>query len=567
LFLALIAAGAGAAEAQVQILDPIEVGDRKVVIRWTPAAGDTFTPAERVEVTRFRYLVSKTLTVPRSFLNGQLVVGEGAGIVDRGVFAVRVGDAQGVYAASSPPAPPSPATFDLVSVFQFGRNLVAVAFSDRVDPGTALDPAHYDFEPDLPGMTFRLQDNGQTVIVESSATLPASTAYTLTVSGVTSQDGDPLVGGGPLGFQTVAPAVVNIADLQSNPGAFLGQSITVVAQVFVPVGLYTPANGYVQDGSGRGLHLGGTLLAAVNQRTNVAAVSGTFGTASGEPELTGYTASVVAAEVPPLGARTVPLDLAVSSRWRGTYIRTQGYLSRIDRETDPDDVIYEVVDRDTLFTGYQVWRAPSDDPTNYSLLRTYSLLDSTWTFVGNERVFADPDSIILRGTERDPDQEPGELLPGPFNGFGYLYSITTFDAVVDPTVFPFDFTVFDTLTAAEGAITPVIFPGKLPRVTRPLLSEVKVVPNPYNPSVRTGAQSFPGAPRVQFINLPSTATISIYTVAGDLVRELAKQNDTANDFVDWDLKNADGNDVASGIYVYFVEAAGEKASGRFVVAR
>lgn len=95
------------------------------------------------------------------------------------------------------------------------------------------------------------------------------------------------------------------------------------------------------------------------------------------------------------------------------------------------------------------------------------------------------------------------------------------------------------------------------------LLNVTVVPNPFRESERWDR---PGGNEVHFINLPSQAKISIYTVAGDLVREL-HHNDMVRDFERWDLKNANGSDVVSGIYMFRVEAGSFTAQNRFVVIR
>src|SRR5258708_7429931 len=77
----------------------------------------------------------------------------------------------------------------------------------------------------------------------------------------------------------------------------------------------------------------------------------------------------------------------------------------------------------------------------------------------------------------------------------------------------------------------------------------------------------PGLNRVQFQNLPATVKVRIYTVAGDLVRELEK-NDPQSGELDWDLKNANQKDVASGIYVFHATSSqGFEQKGHFVVIR
>ena len=95
------------------------------------------------------------------------------------------------------------------------------------------------------------------------------------------------------------------------------------------------------------------------------------------------------------------------------------------------------------------------------------------------------------------------------------------------------------------------------------LETVAVVPNPYR-----GGEVWdrPGQSEVHFINLPANAKISIYTSAGDLVRVI-EHSDKVRDFERWDLMNGAGRGVASGIYVYRIEAGKFNFQSRFVVIR
>ena len=97
----------------------------------------------------------------------------------------------------------------------------------------------------------------------------------------------------------------------------------------------------------------------------------------------------------------------------------------------------------------------------------------------------------------------------------------------------------------------------------PNLEHVAVVPNPYR---ATEAWDTPAGHEVHFINLPTKALIRIYTVSGDLVATL-DHNDTVRDFERWDLKNQNGQDVASGIYMYRVESGSLTFQHRFIVIR
>lgn len=95
------------------------------------------------------------------------------------------------------------------------------------------------------------------------------------------------------------------------------------------------------------------------------------------------------------------------------------------------------------------------------------------------------------------------------------------------------------------------------------LSQTAVVPNPYRASETWNPA---GGHELHFINLPTRATIRIFTLSGDLVREL-EHADAIRDYEAWDLKNDNGRDVVSGIYLYRVEAAGFNFQSRFVVIR
>ncbi|MCB0284161.1 MAG: hypothetical protein KDF60_16355, partial [Calditrichaeota bacterium] len=48
-------------------------------------------------------------------------------------------------------------------------------------------------------------------------------------------------------------------------------------------------------------------------------------------------------------------------------------------------------------------------------------------------------------------------------------------------------------------------------------------------------------------NLPGKVTLRIYNLAGVFVTKLEKDNASA--WLDWDLKNVNGKNVASGIYI------------------
>lgn len=86
-----------------------------------------------------------------------------------------------------------------------------------------------------------------------------------------------------------------------------------------------------------------------------------------------------------------------------------------------------------------------------------------------------------------------------------------------------------------------------------LLDRIHAVPNPYYGY--TGYERNRYDTRIKIINLPQKATVSIYALDGTLVRRLSKDN-VNESFIDWDIRNARGLPIASGMYLIHVEAEG-----------
>ncbi len=229
--------------------------------------------------------------------------------------------------------------------------------------------------------------------------------------------------------------------------------------------------------------------------------------------------------------------------------------------------------RDRLFGGYQVWRGSTPDPSKMVLMRTYSIFDTTWTFTGNERVFVDPDSVVARGCGGIPGLNEnicnpltGEVI-APFNGFPYYYAITYFESNVDTLFGSPRLIEYPVQTTAQGFRQTPVTPAEPCETEAPVLGNVLVVPNPFNPADEFQKASFGRENRVQFINLPCPATVKIFTIAGDHVQTL--ENEMDNGALDWDLKNGNGDDVKGGIYMFVAETDNGKQSrsGHFVLIR
>jgi hypothetical protein len=269
------------------------------------------------------------------------------------------------------------------------------------------------------------------------------------------------------------------------------------------------------------------------------------------------------------------------------------------------------------FAGYRIYRATSvGDTTGMMLMRRYSKQFGDSLFMWHlppinastpesQRIatFIDPDSAGRFERQLRPRTEPCipqcydsimVLLspPGPHDGFRSWYSITyearnTTDNdyldlfLPDPgdCVNPLDPAtcrnrnhkaaniandVWEPRTASAWPDSQFFARGvEATSGPRANLSRVGVVPNPYR-AVEAWNQA--GENEIHFINLPPRARIRIYTVSGDLVREI-EHDESVRDFARWDVRNAAGRDVGSGIYLYRVEADAFFHQSRFIVIR
>jgi hypothetical protein len=84
-----------------------------------------------------------------------------------------------------------------------------------------------------------------------------------------------------------------------------------------------------------------------------------------------------------------------------------------------------------------------------------------------------------------------------------------------------------------------------------------VVPNPYVAAASFEPERFAvsgrGVRRLEFRGLPSTCTVRIYTVRGELVQTLRQEN-SLEGYIAWNLRTKDNLDVAPGLYIFHVDA-------------
>ncbi len=94
------------------------------------------------------------------------------------------------------------------------------------------------------------------------------------------------------------------------------------------------------------------------------------------------------------------------------------------------------------------------------------------------------------------------------------------------------------------------------------LDRIRAVPNPY--IARASWERDVGFRRLEFVNLPETATIRIYTLAGDLLRTLEH---SGSGTCVWDMLTENGQGIAPGLYFYHVDSEVGEKIGKFSVIK
>jgi hypothetical protein len=91
------------------------------------------------------------------------------------------------------------------------------------------------------------------------------------------------------------------------------------------------------------------------------------------------------------------------------------------------------------------------------------------------------------------------------------------------------------------------------------LSQAIIYPNPIRPHEQhTG--------KIVFANLPGDTSISIYSITGALIEQL-KVGEADRGKKEWFILNTASSEVASGVYVYVLEANGQRKSGKLAILK
>ena len=184
------------------------------------------------------------------------------------------------------------------------------------------------------------------------------------------------------------------------------------------------------------------------------------------------------------------------------------------------------------FAGYRIYRAIFRADT------TYDLIFECGGNSGNPIVNEYNDTELLRG-------------------FDYYYYVTSYDDGSTDEKIILESGKFYTMTNS---------PAFLKRPPGESLTDIRVVPNPYNIRMRELQFGSSGPDRIMFFDIPGECTIKIYTERGDLV-ETIEHTDGSGDEA-WNSITSSRQTVVSGVYIAtFVTPKGEQAIRKFIIIR
>ncbi len=260
------------------------------------------------------------------------------------------------------------------------------------------------------------------------------------------------------------------------------------------------------------------------------------------------------------------------------------YWDKVSAEESVDPI-----SKKKLFEGYRIYRSNpgSDFLQNQSLLLNLQLIgefDRTDDTVGYNTGFG---QVLLAAPKEFPGDTnkywyrfpPAGASVTNLNGWQYVYGVSAFDQG-DPQ---------NNRQSLESASTTVrVVPGT--PATSAASADVGVYPNPYYVHAYWDGGTAERLRKIYFYNLPARATITIYTIAGDVVRRIDHDASTysGNDidwfskFGDrtnpprfsggehaWDLISDHDQAIATGLYLFSVKDkdTGTVKTGKFVVIK
>lgn len=262
---------------------------------------------------------------------------------------------------------------------------------------------------------------------------------------------------------------------------------------------------------------------------------------------TGITARIGASTITGGGQIIAPLDLKI------TFLNSLADTTASGDYSTPADSLLPTAGSVRVKTPFKI-----ENITDTSIKVTIRVLDNgkkgRWD-VGDELVVVTPPPYNLVANN---------IMMGIF----IQQRGTTTPAIAAGTIYVAKtrkpFTKKDAYTMAT---TPISYDAQ---AAASMLNKIYVVPNPYVVSSQfelpANQPDHRGGRALQFRNLPEVCTIRIYTLTGELVQTLHK--DDLSSYLSWDVLSSESARLAYGVYIYQVETpAGGSKIGRFALIK
>jgi hypothetical protein len=263
---------------------------------------------------------------------------------------------------------------------------------------------------------------------------------------------------------------------------------------------------------------------------------------------TNITATVSRSTIRPEVARVAPYDIKITfTKSLGDTTATGAYTSPVDSLRPPTGNLYVKV-------PFKVENATDSTKLTVLIMENKPKVNGRWD-PGDEIIIVTPppyassSSSTMMGIMFKPSSSAIPAIPA-----GTIYLAKTKKPLTTSDAF--------TITTKANTVDA----GKV----NANMNAIYAVPNPYVTSSQFelpgNRPDLRGDRAIQFRNLPPVCTIRIYTITGELVQTLQK-NDT-NNFVSWDVLTMESQRVAYGIYIYQVSTPeGGTKIGRLAIIK
>ncbi len=203
---------------------------------------------------------------------------------------------------------------------------------------------------------------------------------------------------------------------------------------------------------------------------------------------------------------------------------------------------------DRISLKWEIDASDPNPPTSFRIYRALGNVDSNYTMIyetssASERSYAD--KSVTRG-------------------FNYYYYLTAVGAPVPAG----PGTPAGKLESSRY-YTQTYDPANLQRQAGEKLSDIRIVPNPFNASAK-GSVRFPGIideDKIAFYNIPGECTIRIYSEIGELIKTIEHTNGSGDEY--WYQVTSSNQIIVSGIYIAVItdKNTGQNHIAKFAIIR